>query len=123
MLVCGLLQVITAETLMDPSDLSDNDQAPSAGEVSKASHVRHFTGLTRPVDPCYRGQPPVCCFLARVSGWRMWIGTALPTGIPVSSPASISTPSKSNCVQQGIPRGQGKGGLGLAEVDQVPFYP
>ncbi|XP_047679523.1 lamin tail domain-containing protein 2 isoform X3 [Prionailurus viverrinus] len=32
----GSVEVVTAETLMDSSDLSENDQVPSTGEVSKA---------------------------------------------------------------------------------------
>ena len=31
------LQVVTAETLMDLSDFSENDQAPTAGEVMRPS--------------------------------------------------------------------------------------
>ena len=33
------MQVVTAETLMDFSDLSESEQGPSTGEVSKAPHV------------------------------------------------------------------------------------
>lgn len=33
------LQVVTAETLMDLSDFSENDQAPTAGEVNEALQV------------------------------------------------------------------------------------
>nr|XP_020037532.1 lamin tail domain-containing protein 2 [Castor canadensis] len=35
----GSVEVVTAETLMDPSDLSDNDQAPSAGEGFRLEDV------------------------------------------------------------------------------------
>ncbi|XP_053058673.1 lamin tail domain-containing protein 2 isoform X3 [Acinonyx jubatus] len=37
----GSVEVVTAETLMDSSDLSENDQVPSTGEVSKAPVCFH----------------------------------------------------------------------------------
>ena len=36
------LQVVTAETLMDLSDFSEHDQAPTAGEVNEALQVRSW---------------------------------------------------------------------------------
>ena len=94
--------MVTAETLLELSDLPESDQGPSAGEVSKAPHE-----LSQ-LEPLGKGGPHACCFPARVSGWRMWTGTALPSGILTSSPTLSAAQTKSNCASQAVPRGAGR---------------
>jgi len=51
-----------------------------------------------------------CCFLTRVSGWRTWTGTALPSGIPTSSSTLSPAQTKSNFAGQAILQGCRAGG-------------
>lgn len=99
---CPLLQVVTAETLIDPSDLSENDEVPPAQDVSQVPQVR--SGFHRPV--CVRGAH-ACCFPGRVSGSRMWTGTVSPIDTPTSSLPPSRTWITSNCTGKGPPRARG----------------
>lgn len=77
------------------------------------------------LQSCRRVRSPACCSLARVSGWRMWTGTALPTGTLTSSPTSSPTQIKSNCTGWGLCRGEGEEGracLGWGEP-KSRFHP
>ena len=110
----SLSQVVTAETLMDPSESSENDQASPAREVSPGGCA------FRALQGCGRRGPRACCFLARVSGWRMWTGTPSPIGTPTSSPTSSRTRITSDCTGPGLPLGPGEGGLASVVVGQSP---
>lgn len=95
---CPLWQVVTAETLMDPSDFSESQPAPTAGEVGEALRACSW----QEGRVLQEGGSHACGSLARVSGWRMWTGTASPTGTPTSSPTLSSTQIKSNATGWGL---------------------
>lgn len=84
-----------------PQDFSENDQAP-AGEVNEAS--RYVLDLS-----CRRVRSPACCSLARVSGWRMWTGTALAHRYP-NLFTNLESNSEQKTVLDETPQGEGEEG-------------